>query len=76
MGWYPDTPPPLLPSKEEMRWEALTVASRGSEVPSGSSAVYHNKRLLRDLIWLTWSVTELAFWYVLSKGCVFFLFGR
>ena len=51
-----------------MRLYELTVAESGSEVPSGSSAVYQRSRLGRDLMALTCWVTEVLFWYVLRDG--------
>lgn len=55
-----------LPIAFVTRLDAFNVASSGSEVPSGSSAVYHTRRLGRDLMWLTWAVTAEAFIYVLT----------
>ena len=50
-----------------MRSYAVLVASRGSEVPSGSSPVYQRRRLGRDLIIFTCSVMAVEFMYELGK---------
>ena len=50
-----------------MRSYAVLVASRGSEVPSGSSPVYQRRRLGRDLIMFTCSVMAVEFMYELGK---------
>ena len=50
-----------------MRSYVVDVAFKGSDVPSGSSPVYHSRSAGLFLTLFTSSVTAVVFWYVLQR---------
>ena len=50
-----------------MRSYVMVVAFNGSDVPSGSSPVYHSRSVGLFLMLFTSSVTAVVFWYVLWR---------